>query len=170
LVTATDPAAQDRGARSVGTSLLFALGALAVLRMLSVGLYPLMDHTEARYADIAQRMLQANDWITPWIGDGVPFLGKPPLSFRATRLSFEALGVNEFAARFPHFLLGVLVAWTIWSHVRRSSARAAWHGVAILSGSALFLVASGAVMTDMALTLGTTILADHRTPCSVCPR
>jgi 4-amino-4-deoxy-L-arabinose transferase-like glycosyltransferase len=158
LLSAADRAAQHRGVRSVGTSLLFALGALILLRMLSLGLYPLMDHTEARYADIAQRMLKANDWITPWIGDKVPFWGKPPLSFWATRLSFEALGVNEFAARFPHFVLGVLVAWTIWSHVRRSSARAAWHSVALLSGSALFLVASGAVMTDMALTLGTSLV------------
>jgi 4-amino-4-deoxy-L-arabinose transferase-like glycosyltransferase len=158
LLAAADQAVEERSARSVGTSLLYALGALALLRVVSLGLYPLMDHTEARYADIARRMLQANDWITPWIGDGVPFWGKPPLSFWATRLSFEALGINEFAARLPHFLLGALVGWAIWQHVRSSSPRAAWHSVAILSGSALFLVASGAVMTDMALTLGATLV------------
>src|SRR5215467_11131131 len=129
LLAAADQAVEGRSARSIGTSLLYALGVLALLRMVSLGLYPLMDHTEARYADIARRMLQANDWITPWIGDGVPFWGKPPLSFWATRLSFEALGINEFAARLPHFLLGGLVAWAVWQYVRTSSTRAAWHSV-----------------------------------------
>jgi 4-amino-4-deoxy-L-arabinose transferase-like glycosyltransferase len=148
----------QRGIAEVGRSLWWTLAALALLRVASFALYPLMDKTETRYADIARRMLVAHDWITPWMADGVPFWAKPPLSFWATMLSYEVFGINEFAARLPHFLLGVLVAASLWQHARRRSERAAWHSVALLAGSLLFLVSSGAVMTDMALTLGTTLV------------
>jgi len=138
--------------------LLWALGALVLLRLLSLGIYPLTDATEARYADIARRMVERNDWVTPWFSDTAPFWAKPPLSFWASAFGFELLGLNEFAARLPHLLLGSLVAILVWVQGRQMSQRAAWHGVALLAGAALFLVASGAVMTDMAMTLGTTLV------------
>jgi 4-amino-4-deoxy-L-arabinose transferase-like glycosyltransferase len=141
-----------------GRLLLWAIGALVLVRLVSLACYPLMDQTEARYADIARRMVGTGDWVTPWFADGVPFWGKPPLSFWATALGFKLFGINELAARLPHLVLGAAVAGLVWQHARQASQRAAWHGVAILSGSALFLVSSGAVMTDMALTLGTTLV------------
>ena len=158
MLATVDHAIRDRPSASVGGALLGALGALALLRLVSLGLYPLMDKTEARYADIARRMVEANDWVTPWIGNGVPFWGKPPLSFWTTAASLEIFGINEFAARLPHYLLGGLVIWLVWQFARRSSMRAAWHGASLLAGSVLFLVSGGAVMTDMALTLGTTLV------------
>lgn len=141
-----------------GRLLLLVIAALALTRLLSLPWYPLMDTTEARYADIARRMLAQDDWVTPWFGDGVPFWGKPPLSFWATELGFTVFGVNEWGARLPHYLLGVAVAALTWLLARTVSQRAAWHAVALLAGSALFLVSSGAVMTDMALTLGNTMV------------
>ncbi len=153
-MTATDG---DAGPRA-GRALLLVIAALALTRLLSLPWYPLMDTTEARYADIARRMLAQGDWVTPWFGDGVPFWGKPPLSFWATELGFTVFGVNEWGARLPHYLLGVAVAALTWLLARTVSQRAAWHAVALLAGSALFLVSSGAVMTDMALTLGNTMV------------
>ncbi len=141
-----------------GRLLLCAIALLAAARLLSLPWYPLMDTTEARYADVARRMLAQDDWVTPWIGDGVAFWGKPPLSFWATRLGFMLFGINEWGARLPHYLLGAASAALVWWQARASSQRAAWHSVALLAGSALFLVSSGAVMTDMALTLGTTLV------------
>ncbi|MEE4277314.1 MAG: hypothetical protein V2I82_02480 [Halieaceae bacterium] len=38
---------------------------------------PLMDTTEARYAEIARIMVESGDWITPQFSLGVPFWGKP---------------------------------------------------------------------------------------------
>ena len=149
-MTAPDRTAGPRA----GRLLLCALAALALTRLLSLAWYPLMDTTEARYADIARRMLAQGDWVTPWFGDGVPFWGKPPLSFWATELGFTVFGVNEWGARLPHYVLGVAVAALVWLQARTDSQRAAWHSVALLAGAALFLLASGAVMTDMALTLG----------------
>lgn len=139
-----------------GRALLCAVALLALARLLSLPYYPLMDTTEARYADIARRMLDQSDWVTPWIGDGVPFWGKPPLSFWATKVGFTLFGVGEWGARLPHYLLGAAASALVWWQGRAESHRAAWHAVALLTGSLLFLTASGAVMTDMALTLGTT--------------
>jgi 4-amino-4-deoxy-L-arabinose transferase-like glycosyltransferase len=141
-----------------GRALAWALAALLLARLVSLAMYPLMDMTEARYGDIARRMVERGDWVTPWFTDTMPFWGKPPLSFWATALSFEVLGVNEFAARLPHLLLGLAVLAVVWRHARRHSPRAAWHAVAWLGASSLFLVSSGAVMTDMALVLGTTLV------------
>ena len=141
-----------------GRLLLVAIALLAIARLLSLPWYPLMDMTEARYADIARRMLAQADWVTPWIGDGVPFWGKPPLSFWATELGFAAFGVTEWGARLPHFVLGVAVAALTWWQARTISQRAAWHTAALLAGSALFVVSSGAVMTDMAMAVGNTMV------------
>lgn len=38
---------------------------------------PLMDKTEARYAEIARIMVETGDWIVPHIDYGVPFWAKP---------------------------------------------------------------------------------------------
>lgn len=141
-----------------GRALAWALAALLLARLVSLAAYPLMDTTEARYGDIARRMVERGDWVTPWFTDTMPFWGKPPLSFWATAASFELLGVNEFAARLPHLLLGLVVLAVVWRHARHHSPRAAWHAVAWLGASSLFLVSSGAVMTDMALALGTTLV------------
>jgi 4-amino-4-deoxy-L-arabinose transferase-like glycosyltransferase len=141
-----------------GRWLLGMLAALLLVRLLSLALYPLMDNTEARYADIGRRMVETGNWVTPWFADGVPFWGKPPLSFWATAIGFKLFGLNEMAARLPHLLLAAGVAVLVWLQGRQSSPRQAWHSVALLWGSTLFLVASGAVMTDMALTLGTTLV------------
>jgi len=149
--------AGNAGPRS-GRGLLFALALLALVRLGSLPWYPLMDNTEARYAEIARRMLAMGDWVTPWFAEGVPFWGKPPLSFWATQVGYTVFGVGEWGARLPHYLLGVGVVWLAWSFARGTSQRAAWHTAALLAGSALFVVSSGAVMTDMAMTLGNTMV------------
>jgi 4-amino-4-deoxy-L-arabinose transferase-like glycosyltransferase len=151
--------AQHAGAGpQAGRGLVYALGLLVVVRLVTLPLYPLMDNTEARYAEIARRMLAMGDWVTPWFAEGVPFWGKPPLSFWATQLGYTVMGVGEWGARLPHCLLGAgVVALVAW-HARTTSPRAAWHTAALLTGSALFFVASGAVMTDMAMALGNTMV------------
>lgn len=134
--------------------LVVLLFAVMAARLASLGLYPLSDTTEARYAEIARRMLETGDWVTPWYADGVPFWGKPPLSIWLTAASMGIFGVNEWAARLPHFLAGVWVSWSIWNWMRPTSPRRALLAVAWLWGTALFLVAAGAVMTDMAMLVG----------------
>ena len=142
---------------SSGRMLVWTLVIVALIRLLTMGLYPLTDTTEARYAEVARKMVELGDWITPWYDYGVPFWAKPPLSTWLTAISIQFFGVNEFAARLPYFLLAVIIAWLVWDWVRRSCKRQALLAVALLSGTLLYFIASAAVMTDMGLVLGTTL-------------
>ena len=137
--------------------LKWILAIVVLLRLATMGMYPLTDTTEARYAEVARKMAELGDWVTPWYEYGVPFWAKPPLSNWVTAASIQLFGVNEFAARLPHFLLAVAIAWLVWDWVGRKSKRQALLGIALLSGTMLYFVAAAAVMTDMALALGTTL-------------
>jgi 4-amino-4-deoxy-L-arabinose transferase-like glycosyltransferase len=130
---------------------------LALIRLVSIGLYPLMETTEARYGEMGRLMLESGDWITPWYDYGVPFWGKPPASVWATRTGLSLFGINEFGARFPHWLFGIITAFGTWYIARRRNGAVAIMATAILSASMLFVVASGAVMTDMLMTVGITM-------------
>ncbi len=147
------------GQRSDGSRsfILLMLGALALLRLAAMALVPLLDTTEARYAEIARKMVELRDWVTPWHDYAVPFWGKPPLSFWLTGGSLKAFGVNEFAARLPHFLVLALIAALVWQLARRRSGKEATAALALLASSALFYVSAGAVMTDGPLVLGSTM-------------
>lgn len=136
--------------------LLWLVAIAALVRLAMLGMYPLMDQTEARYAEIARRMAELGDWVTPWLDNGVPFWGKPPLSFWMTAASFKVFGVGEFAARLPHWLCAVAIATLVGSWRVRSQ-REAIYSVVLLSASALFFALAGSVMTDTALALGTTM-------------
>ena len=145
--------AVSRPARSVMLLLLLLL----LARIASMSLLPLMDTTEARYAEIGRRMAESGDWITPWHDGGGPFWGKPPLSFWFTAASMKLFGVHEFAARLPHFLCAAGVAAFTWRVAVFRPRDEALMALALLGGSALFYVSSGAVMTDGVLLLGTTL-------------
>ena len=137
---------------------LFAiLLATALLRILTLGAYPLADRTESRYGEIARKMLETGDWITPQIDYGVPFWGKPPLSTWLTAGSFKILNVNDFSARFSSFALIFIAVLLVYFLARQRGLTYALTSSTILATTAGFFVSSGAVMTDPALVLGTTL-------------
>ncbi len=130
----------------------------AVIRLATLGAYPLADTTEARYSEIARLMLVSGDWITPQIEENNPFWGKPPLSFWLTAASFHAFGLSEFSARLPSFLLLLGSVWllAIFGKATLNPEAGLVAGVILLS-SGLGFVSAGAVMTDPALLLTTTL-------------
>ena len=133
------------------------LGLLLLARLIGMAAAPLLDTTEARYGEISRKMAELNDWVTPWFDHGVPYWGKPPLAFWVTAISFKLFGVNEFSARLPHLIISLLiVGLVVWLAARRDRA-AAVPTLALISGSFLFFVSSGAVMTDIELILGMTL-------------
>ena len=138
--------------------LLYVLIGLLALRLLSIGLYPLMDSSESRYADSARRMAELNDWITVWFSDGSPFWGKPPFAFWLSALGFKVFGVNEFAARLPHLIISFVISWLITIPIKKDKGNKSLYTQVVLWGGLLFYFTSAAVLTDMSLTLGTTIV------------
>lgn len=139
--------------------LLWLVLALAVgVRLATLGAYPLLDPSEARYAEIARKMLETGNWLVPQFAYGVPFWGKPPLSFWGTAASMAVLGVNEFAARLPSLLLIVACGGVVWQMAARRAGRdTALLATAVFATLGLVLVSAGTVLTDIALVLGTTL-------------
>ncbi len=146
-----------QGSAGKSNFIVLMVAVLALARLAAMAMVPLLDTTEARYAEIGRKMVELKDWVTPWHDYGVPFWGKPPLSFWLTAGSLKAFGNNEFAARLPHFLVLALIAALVWQLARRRSGREATLALALLASSALFFVSAGAVMTDGPLVLGSTL-------------
>ena len=147
--------------RALGTDQRWLVGLLLVavlVRLATLAAYPLMDNTEARYAEVARKMLETADWVTPHHRYGVAFWSKPPLSIWLTAISYIVFGVNEFAARLASFLPSLGVAWIAWNlALSRGGRDAALRTVVVLLTTPLFFISAGAVMTDPALILGTTL-------------
>jgi len=138
--------------------LWIAIALLAAMRCISLMLYPVMDTTESRYAEIARKMVETGNWLTPQIAYGVPFWGKPPLSTWLSAASMTVFGVNEWAARLPSLLLMIGCGSIVYVVGRARSGRdAALLSAALFATTVLVVIAGGAVMTDESLALGTTL-------------
>jgi 4-amino-4-deoxy-L-arabinose transferase-like glycosyltransferase len=137
---------------------VYALLFLLLSRVISIFLVPLNDTTEARYGEIARKMLETSNWVTPMHDYNVPFWAKPPLSTWLSAGSMKLFGVNEFAARLPGLLLSVGILWLIWGLVKKQSGQViAMIAVLVLSGSLYFFLDAGTVMTDPSLLFCTTL-------------
>jgi 4-amino-4-deoxy-L-arabinose transferase-like glycosyltransferase len=134
------------------------IGLLAAVRLATLAAYPVMDMTESRYAEIARKMLETGDWLMPQFAYGVPFWGKPPLSTWLAAASMAAFGVNEFAARLPSLLLLLGCGALVFRLAGRRAGRdAALLASTFFATTLIVFIAGGAVMTDAALLLGTTL-------------
>ena len=86
----------------------FLLAFLAALFFIPfLGGVHLFDWDEINFAECAREMLLTGDYLRPQI-DYEPFWEKPPLFFWMQALSMKAFGINEFAARFPNALCGII--------------------------------------------------------------
>ncbi|MCG9107762.1 glycosyltransferase family 39 protein [Laribacter hongkongensis] len=131
---------------------------LMVLRLIAMWFIPLNETTEARYGEIARKMVETGDWITLYHDYGVPFWAKPPLSTWSSAFFMELFGVNGFWARFPSLLFAIgTVLLTGFLVKKREGNNAAIATMAILASSAMFWIGSATVMTDSALTFSITL-------------
>lgn len=121
---------------------LFALGNMA-----------LTEPDETFYAQTAKEMLTSGSWGTPMIF-GKPQFEKPILYYLFVRLSYMAFGINEFAARFPSAVFGILGVLGIFflGRVLFSELCAFLSGL-VMAVSAEYLILSRACVTDIALTV-----------------
>ncbi|MBR7889654.1 glycosyltransferase family 39 protein [Marinomonas sp. A79] len=130
-----------------------------VLRLVSLALYPLMDTTEARYAEMARIMFETGDWVTPMFDYNVPFWGKPPIFTWLSSIGFNLFGINEFAARVPHLVVGIGVIGLVYLFAKNIfvSTKIGLFSAVLLASTFSFILLSGAVMTDTALTFSITL-------------
>lgn len=123
------------------------LGATALCA--GLGLLPLTEPDEGRYADIARGFLTGGDWVVPHV-NGISFHDKPPLVMWLTAASFELMGYTRVAARLVPVafgLLGVIVA--AWQAVAIGGRRAGWLAALALVTSPLWLAISRTLVLDV---------------------
>ncbi|MCB0505303.1 MAG: glycosyltransferase family 39 protein [Cyclobacteriaceae bacterium] len=73
----------------------------------------LFDWDEINFAESAREMLVTGDYFRVRVGF-LPFWEKPPFFFWLQAASMKLFGVNEFAARFPNAMFGVITLLTLY--------------------------------------------------------
>ena len=130
---------------------------IVLIRLALNAVIPLMDQTEARYGEIARIMAETDDWVTPQIDYGFPFWAKPPLSTWLSAASIKLFGVNEFAVRFPSFVISLLILLLLKPFAREKG-MSIWLAAFVLFTIPEFLLHMGVVSTDMSLVICMTLM------------
>ena len=106
----------------------------SLLFMHSLGASPLFDWDEINFAESAREMLVSGDYLRVQI-NFQPFWEKPPLFFWMQVVSMKVFGINEYAARFPNAVCGVVTLLVIYSIGKRlhDAKFAAWWVVLYVS-------------------------------------
>lgn len=91
--------------------ILISIGLIFFLPFL--GSVHLFDWDEINFAESSREMLETGNFFQVQI-NFEPFMEKPPFFFWLQSLSMKIFGVNEFAARLPNALFGVLALITLF--------------------------------------------------------
>ena len=93
----------------------FVIVVLALLFFIPfLGNVHLFDWDEINFAESAREMLISGNYLRVQI-DFQPFWEKPPLFIWLQTLSMSVFGANEFAARFPNAIIGVITLLTFFT-------------------------------------------------------
>ena len=88
--------------------------AYLILFLPFVGTVPLFDWDEINFAEAAREMIVTGDWLNVQIGFE-PFWEKPPLFIWLQAICMTLVGVNEFAARLPNVLIGLITLVVLYA-------------------------------------------------------
>jgi 4-amino-4-deoxy-L-arabinose transferase-like glycosyltransferase len=115
--------------------IIIILGTLLFIPFL--GHVHLFDWDEINFAESAREMLVTHKFSQVQI-NFEPFYEKPPFFMWIQALSFSVFGVNEFAARFPNAIIGIITLLVIFSIGQKLlEERFAWIWVLCYIGSFL---------------------------------
>ena len=92
--------------------LILLLGSVLFLPFL--GGVPLFDWDEINFAECAREMLETGDYFHVFI-DYEPFWEKPPLFIWLQAIAMQLFGMNEFAARLPNAICGIITLLFLFS-------------------------------------------------------
>ncbi len=102
---------------SLRYNLLIAFAAL-ILFVPFLGAVHLFDWDEINFAECAREMLVTHDYFSVKI-NFQPFWEKPPIFIWMQALSMNIFGVNEFAARLPNAICGIVTLLVLFNIGRR---------------------------------------------------
>lgn len=116
--------------KNLYNQLIIVFGA-ALLFIPFLGNVHLFDWDEINFAESAREMIVSGDYLNVQI-NFVPFWEKPPLFIWTQVLSMKVFGINEFAARFPNAIVGIvtlLVLYNIGKRIHSIRFGLIWVGV-----------------------------------------
>lgn len=87
-----------------------------------IGNMPLFDWDEINFAECAREMLVSNNYSNVQLYFQ-PFWEKPPLFIWLQAISMNLFGINEFAARFPNAICGVVTLLVLYRTGKRLNDR-----------------------------------------------
>ena len=96
--------------------LIIVVGGLLFFPFL--GNVALFDWDEINFAEIAREMIVSGDYLNVQI-NFQPFWEKPPLFIWMQVLSMKLFGINEFAARFPNAICGIITLIVLYEMGRK---------------------------------------------------
>jgi 4-amino-4-deoxy-L-arabinose transferase-like glycosyltransferase len=142
---------RDLGTRAEWPLCVAACLVAAVICFSGLGAVPLMQPDEGRNAEVAREMLVTGSWLVPTL-EGHPYLDKPAAYFDAVAVSLAVFGVNEWGARMPSAVSGLLILAMVYAFARRvyGSATAAL-AVIVVATSPMVLAFSRIVIMDVTL-------------------
>ncbi len=127
------------------------VAALLVLWFSALGVRPLFNPDEGRYAEIPREMLVSGDLVVPHL-NGLAYIEKPPLQYWATAASLAVLGPSPFAARLYSSLCALgAVLCIAWAARRLWTREAAVRAAAVAASMLLFVLLGQLLTLDMSL-------------------
>ncbi len=134
-------------------ALLFVVCALLFVAWFgSLELRGLFIPDEGRYAEIPREMLVSGDWVTPRLND-LKYFEKPPLQYWLTAASFRVFGEDEWTARLPSALLGLLaVLMLAYTGYRLKGVATGILSAIVLASSWAYFLGAQYLTLDMTLT------------------
>lgn len=91
---------------------------LCVLFFLHIGVRPLANPDEGRYAGMGLEMVRSGDWIIPHL-NGLIYFEKPPLGYWFIALGEKIFGATFFGARFFNALFSLLTCGVLYCFCKR---------------------------------------------------
>ncbi len=90
----------------------------AIIFIPFLGSVHLFDWDEINFAESAREMIVTGDYLTVKI-NFLPFWEKPPIFIWMQVLSMKVFGINEFAARFPNAICGIITLLVLFNIGRK---------------------------------------------------
>lgn len=130
---------------------LFAI--ILFISLFRLGSVTLFDVDEAVFAQTTKEMIQADNWITPTY-NGEPRYDKPILFYWLMALSYKIFGINEFGARFPSALSGIILCIVLYFFLKTlKNEKQAFFATVSFAFSPYYFIYTHAAVTDMVLSL-----------------